>query len=66
MAGGPTCVHQCYTCEYYDGNKRVEITNSVSADDYAKCENRSSNRIGDTIHYSTTCDKWVLWRKVQS
>ena len=66
MAGGPACVQQCYTCEYYDGSKLIEMAHHVKADDYAKCENRSSNRHGDTIHYSTTCDQWVRWRKIQS
>ena len=66
MAGGPACVQQCYTCEYFDGGKLIEMAHHVKADDYAKCENRSSNRCGDTIHYSTTCDQWVRWRKIQS
>lgn len=66
MAGGSASVQQCYTCEYYDGGKLIEMAHHVKADDYAKCENRSSNRCGDTIHYSTTCDQWVRWRKIQS
>ena len=66
MAVGSAYFQQCYTCEYYDGNKAVEIAHHVKVDDYAKCENRNSTRCGDTIHYSTVCDQWVRWRKIQS
>ena len=36
MAGGPACVQQCYTCEYYDGGKLIEMAHLVKAEDYAK------------------------------
>lgn len=64
MAGGPTSAEQCYTCEYYDSNKTIEMGHFVSARDYEKCENRSSNRYGDTVAYSNSCNAWVRWRKI--
>ncbi len=66
MAGGNSSVKQCYTCEYYDGSKEIVMAHNVHADDYAKCDNRNSNRCGDTIHYSTICDQWLKWRKIST
>jgi hypothetical protein len=65
MSGGSKHTMACYTCEYYESERKIEPSgHSILADDYARCQNAASDRKGDVISYSQCCQHWIRWRQI--
>lgn len=67
MDKNPASMTQCFTCDYWDGQRQYESPGYVSYESQfitATCENPDSPRHRDQVQPNAACNQWVKWRKI--
>ena len=67
MDKNPASMIQCFSCEYWDGQRQYEPPGYISYEGQfasATCENPTSPRHRDQVQPIASCSQWVKWRKI--
>jgi hypothetical protein len=67
MTKNPAGLTQCFTCEYWGGERQYEAAGYVSYEGpyaTAACENSASTLYRNQVQPVSICNHWIKWRQI--